>query len=178
MNLTYEIKNYYPMESRIYCEFTPEDTSLETWGGWISISISMTEEQIKEQIVKQAPYFRWDIPQINEFATNLVNSSASITRPVKPAKTTADEIAQIVYEITNAITIRLDKFALERGYDNIVSACSYVNSTVPSYVAEAQRCIELRDNTWQAFNNIVPSITAETVMSDILSQLPILSWEV
>ena len=76
------------------------------------------------------------------------------SEPLPPVKT-QDELA-------NDVQIALDAFAREKGFDSINDACSYIDSTNPTWAIEAKRCIELRDLTWAAFYNNEP--------------LPILSW--
>ncbi len=57
-------------------------------------------------------------------------------------------------EVINAIKItvqrRLDDYAKSMGYDNILSACTYATSSVERFRLEGQRCVELRDKTWEA----------------------------
>jgi hypothetical protein len=49
------------------------------------------------------------------------------------------------------VRARLDEFAWSGGYDDIISACSYKDSTDPNFSAEATRAIELRDQTWKVY---------------------------
>lgn len=59
-----------------------------------------------------------------------------------------------------AVQSRLDSFAQERGYTNILSACSYANSTIDKYRQEAARCIALRDATWEATFRLLDEVDA------------------
>jgi hypothetical protein len=56
----------------------------------------------------------------------------------------------------------LDALAQSWGYDNIVSAASYANSTVAQYKADALALIAWRDATWQAAEALQAQITAGT----------------
>lgn len=57
---------------------------------------------------------------------------------------------QIIAAFTAAIQERLDAFAQTRAYDGILSACSYVASSVPKFAAEGAYCVAARDATWAA----------------------------
>lgn len=78
---------------------------------------------------------------------------------------------------------RLDSFAMTRGYDGILSACTYATSKVPQFASEAQACVNLRDATWSKLYLILeevklgvrpmpPSFTA------IEADLPVPEWGV
>jgi hypothetical protein len=72
---------------------------------------------------------------------------------------------------------RLDRFAGTRGYEGILSACTYVTSTVPKFAAEAQYCVEARDATWVAAYEMLDEVKAGTLSpEDALAALPALQW--
>lgn len=54
----------------------------------------------------------------------------------------------------------LDAFARTRGYDGIMSACSYAGSTDAQFAAEAAYCMALRDRTWRAGYGILDAVKA------------------
>jgi len=76
---------------------------------------------------------------------------------------------------------RLDKFAQEKGYDNILSACSYSMSSVPRFALDAAHCIELRDKTWAKVYSILQDLKGEKrpliPAVNLLAELPPLTWE-
>lgn len=97
----------------------------------------------------------------------------------------ADEIAAKKGEIKNRIVIdvqrHLDEFAWTRGYDNILSAATYVASTVPRFQAEGQYAVEARDNTWAKLYDILAEVEAGTRpmplgFGDVVADLPALAW--
>lgn len=97
----------------------------------------------------------------------------------------AEEIAQRQQAIKDQITVdvqaRLDAFAKTRGYDNIVSACSYATSTHPRYGAEGRYCVAVREQTWDAMFAIEADVLAGTRpipsgYQDIEPELPTLAW--
>jgi len=51
-------------------------------------------------------------------------------------------------KIAEEVQKRLDAFAKERGYDNIVSAKSYVTSSNAQRKAEAERAVKVCDDVW------------------------------
>lgn len=57
----------------------------------------------------------------------------------------------------------LDAFARSRGYDSIMSACSYYGSTDPQFSAEAEYCMALRDRTWRKGYEILNAVMAGTM---------------
>lgn len=67
MKFTYKIDSYYPKESRAFVIYTPDPTEpgnegLQAMGGWVPVHPTMTEDQLKEMIVKSAPVFKWMVP--------------------------------------------------------------------------------------------------------------------
>jgi hypothetical protein len=79
-----------------------------------------------------------------------------------------------------AIQRRLDQFARARGYDGILSACSYAASTDPQFAAEGQRCVELRDATWRTGYVILAEVAAGQrpipTEAELMAELPALAW--
>lgn len=83
--------------------------------------------------------------------------------------------------IVASTQLRLDSFAQTRGYDGILSACSYATSTVPKFKAEGQYCVEARDATWAKLTDMLAEIEAGTRpvpsgFADIEPELPALQW--
>jgi len=88
----------------------------------------------------------------------------------------------VIILVKDKVQKKLDEFAQTRGYDDMKSVCTYVNSSIPTYQAEAERAIELRDSTWSALYNYLGSIVAGTIplpsnCDDIEAVLPALTWE-
>ncbi len=78
---------------------------------------------------------------------------------------------------------RLDTFAQTRNYDGILSACTYATSTVATFQAEGQYCVEARDDTWSTLYTILAEVQAgtrpvPTGYADIEPDLPVLAWPV
>jgi len=61
-----------------------------------------------------------------------------------------------------ALRIRLDEIAIEWGYDSIISAISYANSTNSQYKSEAKTLIEWRDKCWDKAYTIEAGVLPPT----------------
>lgn len=84
-------------------------------------------------------------------------------------------------EIVAATQIRLDDFAKARGYDGILSACTYATSPTPRFAAEGQHCVAMRDATWAKLIEIMDAVVAGArpmpqSYADIKGELPELVW--
>lgn len=98
---------------------------------------------------------------------------------------TADEFTQQQLVLQNDIVAqtqeRLDNFARTRGYDGILSACTYATSTVPKFQQEGQYCVTARDATWASLYQILAEVEAGTRpmpagFEAIEPLLPAVSW--
>jgi len=93
------------------------------------------------------------------------------------------EAAEILQtRIATEAQARLDTWAQSRGYDGILSACTYATSQAPRFQAEGQRCVDLRDQTWARLYEILAEVEAGTrpvpmSLAEIEADLPALTWE-
>ena len=88
---------------------------------------------------------------------------------------------EIKAEIVAATQQRLDSFAQSRGYDSMLSACTYATSPTPRFAAEGQYCVEARDATWSKLYEMLGEVLAgtrpmPTGFADVEPELPALSW--
>jgi len=78
-------------------------------------------------------------------------------------------------EVSQAIQAMLDKSSLSRGYDSVISECSYATST-GSFGAEAQVTVDWRDAVWtyayQVQEDIKGGVRTEPTLADLLAELP------
>lgn len=84
-------------------------------------------------------------------------------------------------QVVDAIQSRLDTFAQTRNYQDILSAVSYVNSSVPNFAADAAYCVTARDNTWATLHTLYAEVQANTrtipeTVQGVLDLLPTLAW--
>lgn len=92
-----------------------------------------------------------------------------------------DVINQLKSEVIVSTQNRLDSFAQSRGYDGILSLCTYATSSVVKFQAEGAYGVQARDDTWATLNQIL--YDAENQLrpipmdySEIEPELPILTW--
>ena len=91
-------------------------------------------------------------------------------------KATPEEIQN---EFIAKIQTRLDDFVRTRGYDNMLSACTYANSNIPQFATEGNKAIGLRDLTWsKSYELLDNAISSKNIPSweSFEAQLPELSW--
>ena len=85
--------------------------------------------------------------------------------------------AQLQKQLTDAVQVALDNFAKTRGYDGIMSACSYSNSTDAQFKLEADYCIQLRDTTWRMGYAILAEVKAGNrpvpTVEELIAELPV-----
>ena len=92
----------------------------------------------------------------------------------------AESLASTQAELTGAIQAHLDATARTRGYDGILSLCSYATSRNPRFGAEGQAGVAWRDQVWAAGYEVMGSIlggkrgipTAE----DMVAEMPEMVW--
>jgi hypothetical protein len=87
---------------------------------------------------------------------------------------------QIIVGFSAEIQKRLDDFAKTRGYDGVLSACTYATSGNMHFSAEGQYCVTARDATWAKCYEILDAVQGGTrpmpTLEDILLELPVLAW--
>lgn len=88
---------------------------------------------------------------------------------------------QLQVAFAASIQQRLDDFARTRNYDGILSACTYATSTNQRFKADADYCVQKRDETWAAAYDILAQVLADTrpmpaSIADIEVDLPALVW--
>lgn len=87
---------------------------------------------------------------------------------------------QIIAQYTAGVQQHLDNFARTRGYDNILSACTYATSVNPKFAAEGQYAVEARDATWAKCYEILAAVEAGSrpipTLDELLAELPVLTW--
>lgn len=91
--------------------------------------------------------------------------------------------ASIQAEIVNNTQSRLDKFAATKGYDSILSACTYADSSNPSFASDGKYAVKARDTTWTILYTLLAEVEAGTKpkpngFADIEALLPELKWPV
>mgnify|MGYP003346456733 CR=1 FL=1 len=92
----------------------------------------------------------------------------------------AAKLEQLKTSIVSIVQSNLDAFAQEKGYDGILSACSYASSSNATFKAEGLKAVELRDASWATLYSILADVEAGkrtvTSFADIETELPVLKW--
>ena len=87
----------------------------------------------------------------------------------------ARAVEQQQKSLEQAVQSHLDSKARERGYDNIVSACSYATST-GTFGTEGQAYVEWRDSVWTYCYNVLSQVQAGTrvapTIDELIAELP------
>jgi hypothetical protein len=105
---------------------------------------------------------------------------------VQPAVVNIGDLApeflqKVIDQVSKEIGDSLDAFAKTRNYDDVKSCATYVSSTNPQFKAEADKIIELRDQTYSALYNYIGQIISGQApvpksFSEIKAVLPELVW--
>lgn len=131
---------------------------------------------------------------VNTMLNNLFypNGRINITNPgeqVEPeeisiADVDQDLFAKIVERVSFEVGQSLDTFVVTRGYDDVKSCASYVNSSNPQFQAEATRTIALRDQTYTNLYTYLDTLISGTNPLPksfneikVTANLPELTWE-
>ena len=97
----------------------------------------------------------------------------------------AEELARQLFNtqqlrLTAVIQRRLDEIAAERGYDSILSLCSYATSSVPRFRAEGQAGVDLRDQCWmigyQVLADVAQGLRDFPSDEEALAMMPAMEW--
>lgn len=121
--------------------------------------------------------------------SNLLRLISPADATALPGAVTPPNIADVdpsAIETIKALTTqhvqqKLDAFAQEKGYDNLLSATSYKDSTVIQFSTEATIAIALRDQVWGALYTYFDGVLAgtnpvPTSIADIEAGLPAFVW--
>jgi hypothetical protein len=96
---------------------------------------------------------------------------------IPPPPPTIEEITE---QYTEAVQDRLDAFARTRGYDGIMSACTYANSKTTQFQVEGEYCLDVRDATWAKCYQVMGAVLAGEqdmpTLEELFETLPKLEW--
>jgi uncharacterized protein (UPF0297 family) len=134
------------------------------------------------------PEFDFETQRVSQEGTEVING-LTYKKWVVTQKS-AEELEELRVrkekEFQNSVISKasenLNSFARERGYDGILSVCSYVSSTNPRYVTDATVAIQLRDATWDKLYQIMDEVQSgvrpkPTTVDEVISELPALVWD-
>ena len=93
---------------------------------------------------------------------------------------TAETPEQAFTRLQAVVQKRLDEWAGERGYESILSLCTYATSTIPKFQVEGQRGVEVRDTCWQFGYSLLAQVEAGQAPipseDELLQMLPPMEW--
>jgi hypothetical protein len=102
---------------------------------------------------------------------NQLSKATDVLQYVPPS--TEVLISEKITEYENLLQNHLDKTAQSKGYDSIISACSYAGYTNP-YQAESQSFIAWRGAFWAESYNLIPNYNLENIptIEELIALLP------
>jgi hypothetical protein len=97
-----------------------------------------------------------------------------------PAEVAAATFTLAEAQLTEGVQKYLDTIARSRGYDSILSLCTYANSQIPAFAAEGQAGVNLRDGCWKVGHKITEDVLKGVrpipTLSEVLNELPSPAW--
>ena len=91
-------------------------------------------------------------------------------------------LASTKSRLTSAIQSTLDEKAQERGYDSILSLCTYATSPTAKFSKEGQAGVSWRDEVWAKGYTILDDVESGTraipTADELLAELPDFVWPV
>lgn len=82
--------------------------------------------------------------------------------------------------LISAVQAHLDQKAQERGYDNILSLCTYATSVNSKFQTEGQAGVEWRDAVWaycyQELNEVESGQRTIPTPQELVAELPTFTW--
>lgn len=91
-----------------------------------------------------------------------------------------EQAKQLTNQFTKAVQKWMDTTVQKRGYDNIVSVCTYATSSDITFSAEGKAAKEWRDKVWRYCYDVVADIVSGKrsipSISELLNELPKLEW--
>ena len=92
----------------------------------------------------------------------------------------AEALARTRKVLTDAMQSHLDQTAQERGYDGILSLCSYATSANARFGPEGQAGVTFRDAVWAYGYQIIAEVQAGTrpvpSAAELVAALPSIVW--
>lgn len=115
----------------------------------------------------------WFLDAGNRLTIGIVETPS----PVAPIPTAAELFLAAKVSLTLQVQAHLDNTAASRGYDDVVSACSYAGAVNP-FQAEGIQFVTWRGNVWATCYTLLAEVQAGTrpipTVAELLLLLPVL----
>lgn len=89
---------------------------------------------------------------------------------------------ELAAQYESAVQAHLNFAARERGYDNILSACSYAAGDHPRFSVEGKDCIAWRSAVWEKAFLILSAVKNKVrplpTIQEVISELPVIVWSI
>lgn len=108
---------------------------------------------------------------------NEIDEAPYVINTPKPAEMV---LAFYKGKLEQAVQGYLDETAQAKGYDGILSACTYATSTHPKFSAEGQACVEWRDAVWSKCYELLVEVESGErgipTVEELKVELPVIVW--
>ena len=181
--MKYVIVTHVDADTKVPCTVAPMSTG-PSFPELAGLNIVFNDHSrwplsVTDGIYDKAPHFYGTCDDAAD--TTLAGVLGVITETEFNTAKSDEDFAVTTRRLSYQVQDKLNRFAIERQYDDILSACSYSTSTNAQFAADATRCIELRDATWVAVNAVfaaakIGSRTLPQTFAELLPELPALTW--
>jgi len=87
---------------------------------------------------------------------------------------------QLMDSYSAAVQTLLDSTARDKGYDSIMSLCTYATSTNSKFAAEGQAGVAWRDSVWTdcytILANVESGVRTQPTVEELVAELPTIVW--
>ena len=100
---------------------------------------------------------------------------------IKPAvEVAAEQVEAAKRRLAQAVQSHMDDVARTRGYDGILSLCSYATSADATFSAEGQAGVQWRDDVWrycyEELAKVESGLRSVPTEAELISELPGIGW--